>query len=143
MNGESEEQPLHQISNTQMRLLFFNVVDSLEVCIEDSTSHIKHLLYFMANLYNLQLIITDSYSYKKIFDPINDMSISQNLSSLIIFYRSRILTVIFYAAPFGSHTSKMDKEVLEGPLKSCVRVMLPYVECYDEWLAKQYHHAAK
>ena len=57
-------------------------------------------------------------------------------SSLVTFYRSRILLVISYAAPnWVPYLTKGDKERLERLQKLCLRVMLPYVECYDERLA--------
>ena len=56
--------------------------------------------------------------------------------SLVTFYRSKILSVISYAAPsWFPYLSKGDKERLERLQKSYLRVMLPYVECYDEQLA--------
>ena len=57
-------------------------------------------------------------------------------SSLVTFYRSKILSVIFYAAPIWvPYLSKGDKERLERLQKLCLRVRLPYFDCYDERLA--------
>ena len=57
-------------------------------------------------------------------------------SSLVTFYRSRILSVISYAAPsWFPYLSKGDKEILERPLRLCLRVILPWLEHYDERLA--------
>ena len=57
-------------------------------------------------------------------------------SSLVTFYRSRVLSVISYAAPsWFPFLSKGDKEILERLQKLCLRVILPWIEHYDERLA--------
>ena len=56
--------------------------------------------------------------------------------SLVLFYKSRILSVLSYAAPcWFPHTSQNDKVKLERFLKLCTRIMIPYEEEYEERLS--------
>ena len=55
--------------------------------------------------------------------------------SLGMFYKSRVLSILSYAAPaWFPYLADKDKEVLEKYQRLCLRVILPQLENYDERL---------
>ena len=58
-----------------------------------------------------------------------------NTPSLILFYKSRIISVLSYAAPvWYPYLSKQNKELLEKYERLCLKIMLPHIEHYTERL---------
>ena len=52
-----------------------------------------------------------------------------------MFYKSRVLSILSYAAPaWFPYLADKDKEVLEKYQGLCLRVILPQLENYDERL---------